>query len=175
MSRKIQVGIFWGLLLLMSCNGSTGKPELIETGGQLAYVKETDGNSDPEPVIDRPESGPPEGKVYKTCAAFITDLVKSSNAAALHHFKAVLARAADISPEKISIELYVINNVSEDPSTERMAERTVGWLEFFPATGKLQDITNDPEKPELLQYNTGMLQKDDADKLCLNTPGNSSR
>jgi len=175
LNRKFQAIIFWVLLILMSCNGATGKPELIETEEKTATVPEVARNSAPEPVMELPPSGSPEKKAYPTCEAFITELVQSSNVAALRHFKGVQARAVDISREKIPIELYVINNVSEDPVKERMAERTVGWLEFFPATGKLQDITNDPEQPELLKYNIGILQKADALKLCLNAPATANR
>ncbi len=175
LNRKFQAGIFLVLFLLMSCNGSTGKPELIETEEKTATVPEVAKNSVPEPVMEVPQSRPREKTGYTTCEAFITDLVQSSNAAALRHFKGVQARAVDLSREKIPIELYVINNVSEDPATERMAERTVGWLEFFPATGKLQDITNDPEQPEFLEYNTAILQKTDALKLCLNVPAPANR
>lgn len=174
-NRKFQAGIFLGILLLMSCNGATGKPELIETGTKTATVPDAAKNGEQEAVMAAPQSGSPEMKKYPTCDAFITALVQSSNAAALHHFKAVQARAVDISPGKIPIELYVVNNVSEDPATERMAERTVGWLEFFPATGKLQDITNDPEQPELLEYNTAILQKADALKPCLTAPETANR
>lgn len=166
LNRKFQVAISCVLLLFISCNGATGKPELIETKEKIATAPEVAKSNVPEPVNDGSQSPSPERNGYTSCAAFVTDLVQSSNAAALSSFKAVQVRIDEMSPEKITIELYTINDVSEDPAVERMADRTIGWLEFFPAKGKLQDITNDPEEPELLQYNTALLQKADVTKLC---------
>ena len=105
-------------------------------------------------------------KTYKTCQEFVTSLVKSSNAVALTNFENVQIRIAHITTEKISVELFVSDNISEDPSIKRIAEHSVGWIEFFPATKKIYDITNDPDDPVLLKYNSAILENADLFSLC---------
>ncbi len=163
LSKKTGPVILFVLFLLMACKGETGEQAVIATGERVAPVKELSKNAVPGITGDTPQIT--ADKSYPTCEALIADLVKSSNAPALKNFKAVQSRTLDINAAKISVELYVINNVSEDPEGKPV-EHTVGWLEFFPATGILQDITNDPERPETLQYNTAILQTADWDKLC---------
>ena len=68
--------------------------------------------------------------------------------------------------EKIIIELYVTNDISENPNLKNMSDQTVGWLEFFPSSKKLQDITNDPENPMILEYNKSILENIDINYLC---------
>ena len=105
-------------------------------------------------------------KVYKTCEEFITSLVRSSNAVALKSFENVQIRIDNITREKISVELFVSNNISEDPSIKKIAQNSVGWIEFFPTTKKLHDITNDPDNPVLLKYNSTILENADFNTLC---------
>lgn len=167
-NRKFQAGIFLSLLLLMSCNSTTNKHESVKTRDKATTttIKEMVESNGPKTTVNMPEPGSPGSKDYPTCEAMIIELVKSSNAVALIDFKDVQVRTVDASPGEVNIELYTINEVSEDPSVQRLAERTVGWLEFFPATGKLQDITNDPDEPQPLQYDARILQKSGAAKLC---------
>lgn len=105
-------------------------------------------------------------KRYKTCEELITSLVRSSNVAALKNFKNVQIRIDNITTEKIIVELFVSIDISEDPSIKRIAENPVGWIEFFPGTKKLHDITTDPDNPVLLEYNSTVLENADLFLLC---------
>lgn len=103
---------------------------------------------------------------FKSCEELIAALVKSSNVSALKTFKDVKIRIEEVTSEKITVELYVTNNISEDSSVKMMADHAVGWLEFFPAAKKLQDITFDPEEPEILKYDHSLIGKTEITKLC---------
>ncbi len=105
-------------------------------------------------------------KKYTSCEDFITDMVKSSNASALKTFNDTRIRIEEITSEKIIIEIYVSNDISEDPSVEQITDHAVGWLEYFPASGKLQDITKDPEEPENLKYDHSVLTGKEIIALC---------
>lgn len=105
-------------------------------------------------------------KTFRSCEELITALVKSSNVSSLKTFKDVNIRIEEVTSEKIIIELYVTNDTSEDASVKKMTDHAVGWLEFFPATKKLQDITFDPEEPEILKYDTTLPDKADMTELC---------
>ena len=105
-------------------------------------------------------------KTYETCEELISSLVRSSNTVALTNFENVQIRIDTITTEKITVELYVSNDISDDPSIKRIAENPVGWIEFFPSTKKLLDITNDPDDPVLLTYNSRILENADLFALC---------
>lgn len=59
--------------------------------------------------------------IYKTCEEPVTSLVRSSNAVVLQNFKNAQIRIDTIAREKIIVELFVSNNISEDPSVKRIA------------------------------------------------------
>lgn len=105
-------------------------------------------------------------KIYDNCEEIISDIIKSSNANAIKNFKNLLVRIESQNSEKIVIELYVTNDISENPNIKKMSDQTVGWLEFFPSSKKLQDITNDPENPMILEYNKSILENVDINNLC---------
>ncbi len=71
-----------------------------------------------------------------------------------------------LTAEKARIKLYVLSDISEDPAHKKLTENAVGWLEFHRKTMQLTDITNDPDKPLALKYDTTLLQKHDLYKLC---------
>ncbi len=103
-----------------------------------------------------------------SCEQLLSNLVRSSNAVTFTHFNdtVIQTRIAYLTPEKATIKLYVIHDISETPSEKRVTEHAVGWLELYRKTGKLLDITNDPDNPQVLQYDTTLLQKNDWYKLC---------
>ncbi len=105
-------------------------------------------------------------KIYETCEELIISLVRSSNAVALTSFKKVQIRIDNITSEKIIIELFVADNISDDSSIKKISENPVAWIEFFPATKKLDDITNDPDNPILLKYDSEILKNADLFALC---------
>lgn len=153
------------LLLLMACKGATGKQAATATIEKIAPVQELNENTIPIIISDKPQVA--AGKSYTTCEALITDLLKSSNAPGIKRFREAQVRIVDKNTEKISVELYVSYKITEGPFKNRQTEFTIGWFDFYPATGILQDITNDPERPQKLQYNTTILQTADWDSLCL--------
>lgn len=103
-----------------------------------------------------------------SCEPVITQLVKSSNAIAFSQFGNTLVQVAVayLGPEKLTIKLYVINDISENPSEKRLVEHAVGWLEFHQKTGQLLDITNDPDNPLTLRYDKRIAQEHDLSSLC---------
>jgi hypothetical protein len=106
-----------------------------------------------------------------SCEQLVSAIVKSSNAVAFTHFSDTLvqARLDYLTPDKVRIKLYVLSDISDDPATKKLTENAVGWLEFHRQTKRLTDITNDPDKALILQYDTTLLQKQDFFKLCGNT------
>ncbi|MFU1855757.1 hypothetical protein ACK8HY_01940 [Sphingobacterium sp. NGMCC 1.201703] len=103
-----------------------------------------------------------------SCEQLIAQLVKSSNAIAFSQFSdsLVQARVAYLKPDKLTIKLYVINDISETAAEKRLVEHAVGWLEFYQRTGQLLDITNDPEHPVNLRYDKGIVQGHNLFTLC---------
>jgi hypothetical protein len=103
-----------------------------------------------------------------SCDRMVSNLVQSSNAIALGHFGKglVKSRIADITSYKVTIKLYVITDISETPSEERLVENPVGWLEFYKQTGKLLDITNDHDNPVVLNYDKSIFKGHNLFKLC---------
>ncbi|MFD1769991.1 hypothetical protein [Sphingobacterium suaedae] len=101
------------------------------------------------------------------CEELLQKLVKSSNTAALKIFgdTAVQVRLSNTLPEKITIELYVVD-VSDRSSIERRVENTIGWLEFHKKDNRLLDITDDPENPLTLTYDTTLVRQYDLFSLC---------
>lgn len=110
------------------------------------------------PIIDK--------KKYRTCDEVFFDIVKSSNATVVKNFDNIHTRINNIEDDKVTIEIYVSNNISEDPSVKKIVDQTVGWLDFYPATKKMQDITNDTENPEILKYDETILENPDIANLC---------
>lgn len=103
---------------------------------------------------------------YKSCEEILFEVIKYSNVKALKKFKNLNIRIESKINKKFVIELYIQNNISEESSVEKIANQTVGWLEFFPSEKKLQDITNDPENPEILTYNKSIIDNIDFYKVC---------
>ncbi|PRD54744.1 hypothetical protein C5749_15030 [Sphingobacterium gobiense] len=103
-----------------------------------------------------------------SCERLVSDLIRSSNATAFKHFgdTTVRVRMASMSPDKATIKLYVIQDVSENAAERRPTEQAIGWLEFYRTSGRLMDITNDPDRPEELRYDKNILKGHDIFILC---------
>ena len=102
----------------------------------------------------------------KTCQEILVALVKSSNAGSVKRFKNLQVRIESKTSSKLVIELYVINDISEEPNIKKIADQTVGWLEFLISSKKLQDITNDPENPVVLKYDQSVHLTNKSVKFC---------
>lgn len=105
-----------------------------------------------------------------SCDQLLSAIVKSSNAVALKNFSDTLVRVRleYLTAEKATIKLYVLSDISDDPANKKLTENAIGWLEFHRQNKRLTDITNDPDKPLVLKYDTTLLQKHDLYKLCNN-------
>lgn len=144
-------------------------PLVFTTTAILSFscVKKEEKAAPVQPVITtQPSQKTPVKKKYSSCEEFITALVKSSNASALKTFNDPRIRIEEITSEKIVIEIYVSNDISEDPAVQQITDHAVGWLEYFPASEKLQDITADPEEPEILKYDHSVLDQKEIMALC---------
>lgn len=102
-----------------------------------------------------------------TCKTLLEAMIKTSNAGAFKHFSNTLVhiRLNNITSEKAIIELYV-KDVSDASGKAQQVENTVGWLELHKKNNRLLDITNDPENPIVLRYDTTLFQQNDFYKLC---------
>lgn len=138
------------VILFFSCNESSVKEK------QSAVMSD----SVRKPVVT--------GDKDLSCGELVSGLVQSSSAPALNNFgkELVKARIVYMTTDKATIELYVVNNISETPTEERLVESAVGWLEFYRQTGKLMDISNDPDNPVALTYEKTILAGHDLFKLC---------
>ncbi|GEM_PF-3193945 len=94
-----------------------------------------------------------------TCEQLLTAMVLSSNAQAFKTFghQTVRVRLSDRALEKLTIELYVVDNASKNPDDPKFAEHAVGWLELHRPSKRLLDITNDPENPVILTYDSTLI------------------
>ncbi|SMC36994.1 hypothetical protein [Pedobacter africanus] len=141
---------FFMVLVLLSCQSPSGHQS------QAASTSDTT-----KTTITRHDQ-------EMSCDQFLSAIVKSSNAVALKHFSDTLVkvRLEYLTAEKARIKLYVLSDISEDPANKKLTENAVGWLEFHRQNKRLTDITNDPDKPLVLQYDTTLLQRYDLYKLC---------
>lgn len=138
------------ILFMVGCKKASGKPEQVfakaDTAGIVATVPESD-------------------KLY-TCEDIIREIVVSSDAEVVKKFKNVFIRLENISEEKITVELYTENNLSDSPNQKQMVENAVAWLEFFPKTNQLKDITLDAEDPRTLSFDKNILTKHNLSAAC---------
>ena len=67
--------------------------------------------------------------------------------------------AVDHKDEKgIYIHLYRKNDVSDNPNQPQIVNATVAWLLLDSNTYQLFDITDDPENPKELKYNSELIR-----------------
>lgn len=104
-------------------------------------------------------------KVY-TCEDVLREIVLSSDVEAIKKFKDIFIRVENISDDKITIELYTKNNLSNSPNQKQMVENAVAWLEFLPSSNQLQDITLDPVSPKMASFDKNILSKVNILQTC---------
>lgn len=100
------------------------------------------------------------------CEEFFRQIVLSTNLSAVKNYKDVFVRIESSSEDKIVLELYVKNNISESSQNKQIVENAVAWLNFIPDSEKLFDITSDPEEPVELSFNKELLKNYDYRKSC---------
>lgn len=133
---------FITILFLSSCK----EKKLIHTN---SLISNTDSL-----VVSRKENS---ADTPKTCQEIVVALVKSCNAGSVKRFKNLQVRIESKTSSKLVIELFVTNDISEDPKAKRMTDQSVGWLEFIASDEKLLDLTYDPENPIVLSYDYSIL------------------
>lgn len=146
----LRISVFFMVLVLLSCQSPS------------------DHKSQPTSTSDTTNKTITRDDQEVSCDQLLSAIVKSSNAVALKHFNDTLVkvRIEYLTAEKARIKLYVLSDISEDPAHKKLTENAIGWLEFHRQTKRLTDITNDPDKPLVLKYDTTILQKHDLYKLC---------
>lgn len=100
------------------------------------------------------------------CEEFFRQIILSTNLSAVKNYKDVFVRIESSSEDKIVLELYVKNNLSESSQNKQIVENAVAWLNFIPDSEKLFDITSDPEEPVELSFNKELLKTYDFRKSC---------
>jgi hypothetical protein len=145
----LRISSFFMVLVLLSCQRPSGN------------------KSQPASTSDTTNATMTRDDQKMSCEQLLSAIVKSSNAGALKNFSDTLqVRLEFLTAEKARIKLYVISDILEDPAIRKRAQNAVGWLEFHRRTKQLTDITNDPDKPLVLKYDTTLLQKHDLYTLC---------
>lgn len=142
--------ILFFVLFMFGCQKASSKTEPI------AEVKKTE-------IIQQKTS---EQNFEVNCEEFFRQVVLSSNLSAVKNYKDIFIRIESSSDEKIVLELYVKNNLSESSQNKQVTENAVAWLNFIPGSEKLFDITADPEEPLELSFNGELLKKYDFRKAC---------
>ncbi|SFD14872.1 hypothetical protein SAMN05518672_101740 [Chitinophaga sp. CF118] len=139
--------------LLTSCVSSASQESSADsssviTGARNEAVKQI-GADTTSLVSDsttlRPQAGPYSPECYKA----ITDIVLSSS------FKSDDAKKENI---KVRIDRQINSKlIIQLFASEKDHESTLGWLRLDKANEKLEDITIDPDKPVLLDYDKTLI------------------
>lgn len=140
-----------GIALLSSCVSSSQEATadaatVKELGGDTAsLVKADTPSSETTTEVLKPKSGHYSPECYKA----ISDIVLSSG------FKSEGTKKEDIKvridreeKSKLFIQLF---------ASEKDHESTLGWLRLDKANEKLEDITVDPDKPIVLNYDKSLI------------------
>ncbi len=110
-------------------------------------------------VIDSSKVIVSTAKKAKTldCDQLIYDLVASTDVA--KGYKDFFTRIEKNDGEKIVIQVYFENNLSDDSKTPQIVESTIAWLEFIPSQSKLVNITIDPDNPVDLKFDRNLINE----------------
>ena len=107
-----------------------------------------------------------EGNQALSCEGLFQDVIESSDLSILRELKSIFIRIEERSDSKITLELYTINNLSEFSDQVQNVENAIAWLEFFPDSQRLIDITADPDHPLEIIFNKEILSNYDFAKIC---------
>jgi hypothetical protein len=145
-----QTAILFFVLFMFGCQKASGKIE--------------------QDIITKPGTNPQEEITVQNpevnCEEFFRQVVLSSNLSAVKNYKDIFVRIESSSEDKIVLELYVNNNLSESSQSKQTVENAIAWLNFLPASEKLYDITADPEEPIEINFNKALLENYDFRKTC---------
>lgn len=137
--------IIWIILssgfLLVSCKKETNQSTVLDQKTQTDSTKLVDKNQNQKIVSD--------------CGQLVYEIVSSTNL--IKDYKNYFTRIESNDGQKIKIQVYVENDISEDPKNKQIVESTIAWLELFPNEKKLNNISSDPDNPKSVEFNTSLL------------------
>lgn len=105
------------------------------------------------------------GNVKLTCEDIAYKIVKSSNLE-LKGQTTFLTKIDRIEEDNITIQVYIENNVSDDPKVKQIVESTIAWLVLNVNNSKLYNTTADPDNPIELDFDKKILLQNDVFNLC---------
>jgi hypothetical protein len=91
------------------------------------------------------------------CDQLIYDLVASTDVT--KGYKDFFTRIEKNDGEKIVIQVYFENNLSDDAKAPQIVESTIAWLEFIPSQSKLFNSTIDPDDPVELKFDRNLIKE----------------
>ncbi|OXA91248.1 hypothetical protein [Flavobacterium hercynium] len=100
-----------------------------------------------------------------TCEDIAYQIVKSSNLE-LRGRKEFLTQIDRIEEDNIIIQVYIENNISDNPKTKQIVESTIAWLKLNVYDCKLYNTSADPDNPIELDFDKKLLEKNNIFKLC---------
>lgn len=138
--KKVVLAVF---LILIGCKDSTIK-ELKNKSSNDIGIKKVNGLS---------------------CEDVVYKIVKSSNLA-LRGEKDFLTQIDRIEGDNIIIQVYLENNISDDPTKKQIVESTIAWLTLDLNANKLFNTTADPDNPIELNFDKKLVSQNDVFSLC---------
>lgn len=107
----------------------------------------------------------PIENVKITCGDLIYQIVKSSKLD-LRGQNDFLTKIDRIEGDNVTIQVYIENNVSEDPKVKQIVESTIAWLVLNVNDRKLYNTSADPDNPIEVEFDTNILSQNDIFSLC---------
>ena len=107
----------------------------------------------------------PTENVEITCGDVIYQIVKSSKLD-LRGQNDFLTKIDRIEGDNITIQVYIENNVSEDPKVKQIVESTIAWLVLNVNDSKLYNTSADPDNPIEVEFDKNILSQNDIFSLC---------
>ncbi|WP_281234456.1 hypothetical protein [Flavobacterium gelatinilyticum] len=100
-----------------------------------------------------------------TCEDVIYQIVISSKLD-LRGQNDFLTKIDRIEGDNVTIQVYIENNVSEDPKVKQIVESTIAWLVLKVNDSKLYNTSADPDNPIEVEFDKNILSKNDIFILC---------
>lgn len=91
------------------------------------------------------------------CGQLIYDLVASTDV--IKGYDDFFTRIEKNDGDKITIQVYVENNLSDDPKKKQIVESTIAWLTFIPSESKLFNSTIDPDDPIEIKFDKKLIDE----------------
>ena len=146
---KKAILIFLILFIALSCKKNESGKSLVQT------PKNSSGHFDKKGI---------GLKQNLTCDDLVYELVKTTQI--IKSYSDFHTRIESIENNSIKIQVYVENNLSDNPKNKEIVESTLAWLVLYLNEKKLLNITSDPENPINEKFDNSILNKTDIFKSC---------